>query len=288
MATNIDNSQPTKFPTVAELRRLVKKRERARFSAMWFLEPIQVYFSYALIRLGLNSIGVTVLWLFVAFAGYAAIAVGTPAAMICGALLLYLKTILDGADGEVARFQKQFISPREDLESFIHGVYLDKVFHIIEKPLWGLSLGFGLYRQTGDWWIFAAGLCLSIFHGFCRHNGVVRSELPYKFQKAVKNLLQSGESEFGVEQGETKDSIPVRVLDKLVLWIRNGKRLNAMFLISATFDLFTLTMIGPRGATYGLMCIVGVLCPILATHMIVRTLRTNQLLVAAAKVASEK
>lgn len=288
MATKIKDTRHIEFPTVAELRRLVKKRERERFSAMWFLEPIQVYFSYALIRMGMNSIQVTVLWLFVAFAGYASIAVGTPATLIGGILLLYVKTILDGVDGEVARFHKQFISPREDLESFIHGVYLDKVFHIIEKPLWGLSLGFGIYRQTGDWWIFAAGVSLAVFHGFCRHNGVVCSELPYKFQKAVRNLVEAENSGFHAESSESKDTIVARVLDKITLWIKNGKRLNTVLLLCAFSDLLFQPTLGPRGAVYSLLCCVGVLCPLLATHMIIRTVQSNQLIISAAKLASDK
>jgi energy-converting hydrogenase Eha subunit C len=267
------------YPTVGELRRLVKKRERQRFSAMWFLEPIQAYVSYILIRLGLNSIQVTVLWFVVALAGYAVNCIGTPLAFIGGALLLYLKTILDGCDGEVARFQKQFVSEEQDLTTFINGIYLDKVFHIIEKPLWGLSLAFGLYISSGEPWIFAAGLSVALFHVFCRHNSAVQNDIPRRF--ATKVQAAAGHGQFAdLALNSTvaeQDSLPVRIFDKVNFWMRNGKRLNLLVIACSVVDLAL------SAAAYQAVCLMlltvsaAILAPFQIGFMIVRTLRRRVL-----------
>jgi energy-converting hydrogenase Eha subunit C len=278
------NSRGTiEYPTVGELRRLVKKRERARFSAMWFLEPIQAYFSYALIRLGLNSIQVTVLWFMVALAGYAVNCIGTPMAFIGGAVLLYLKTILDGCDGEVARFHKQFVSEEEDLTTFINGIYLDKVFHIIEKPLWGISLAFGLYVCFGEPWIFAGGLSVALFHVFCRHNSAMLADIPRRFAARVKAVAVHGQfADLDVDSAETaQDSVPIRIMDKVNFWMRNGKRLNSLIIGCSVVDL------GLSTAGYETVCLlvlfitVSVFAPLQVAFMIVRTLQ-NRVLVRSA------
>lgn len=255
---------------------------------MWLLEPIQVYFSYVLIRLGLNSIQVTVLWLLVAFAGYAVTAIGTPIAIIGGVLLLYIKTILDGADGEVARFHKQFITPQEDMESFINGVYLDKVFHIIEKPFWGLSLGLGMYFISGDVIVLIAGLLLGLFHTFTRHNGVVQSELAYKFQEPIQRLQAQDEFELPPVDPAQKDSILVRILDKLTFYIRNGKIFNMAVLFTALVDLMFPTQFAGRGATYLLVCAAGSISPFLCFYVMIRTVCTKQIVHRSVKMAEKQ
>ena len=280
--TNIHSSQ---VPTVRELRRIVKKRERERFSATWFLEPIQVYFSYVAIRLGLNSTMVTVLWLLVAFAGYAITAVGTPVTFIAGALLLYLKTILDGSDGEVARFRKQFVSAEDDLTSFIHGIYLDKVFHIIEKPLWGLSLAMGLYRMHGEPWIFAAGVSLAVFLGFCRHNATLQGDIPRQFAERVRKLRDAGAFSQFVDNEDQKDSILVRVADKAHLWMRNGKRFNMLVLLCGVFDTCAL-LSGKTGyAVLLLISATGVAVPFMLAYVIIKTVTTQTLIHRAIKIS---
>lgn len=273
-----------KLPTVRELRRLVKKRERPRFTAMWFLEPIQVYFSYVLIRLGLSSIHVTVLWLLVALAGYAVTAIGTPLAFIGGALLLYLKTILDGSDGEVARYRKQFVSQEEDLESFIHGVYLDKVFHIIEKPLWGLSLAFGLYRMTGEPWIFAAGVSLAVFHGFCRHNATLQQDIPRQFAEKAAAVFNSSQSTQAPAGAAKKDPIPVRAMDKLLLYMRNGKWFNLLVLLGASFDLVMGSLGYAQVGLFWLVVVAGCLSPVQMTRVIRRTISSKTLVQRAIQI----
>jgi hypothetical protein len=269
------------FPSVAELRRLVKKRERRRFSAMWFLEPIQVYFSYGLIWLGLNSIHVTVLWLCVALAGYAVTVIGTPLAFIGGCLLLYLKTILDGSDGEVARYHKQFVSEEQDLTTFIEGVYLDKCFHIIEKPLWGLALAMGLFHSTGQPWVFAAGISLAVFHGFCRHNATLQADIPRQFAERVRDLRRNRGFENLNHSTTTKDSLFIRIIDKAHLWMRNGKCFNLLVLIAAMLDL-SLGWFG-MPARCVLMLVTASACaaPFLITYVIVQTMRRHTLVVRA-------
>lgn len=280
------STEQTTMPTVGELRRLVKKRERRRFSAMWFLEPIQAYVSYVLIRLHLNSLQVTVLWLVVALAGYAVTAIGTPSAFIGGCLLLYLKTILDGCDGEVARFHKQFVSEREDLETFIHGVYLDKAFHIIEKPLWGLSLAFGLYRMTGEPWIFAAGVSLAVFHGFCRHNGTLQKDIPRQFADRARAVFGNGED--GGAERPDHDSLPVRAMDKLFFLMRNGKYFNLFVLMGATLDSVLLWNGRDGYGVFGLVATAGMLSPVLMAYVISRVVASKSLLRTAVEIGRSK
>ena len=276
MALEIEES--TESLSVAELRRLVKKRERLRFSAMWFLEPIQAYFSYVLIRLGLNSLQVTVLWFCVAFVGYAVTAIGHPLAFLGGALILYLKTILDGCDGEVARYRKQFVSEEEDLTTFIHGVYLDKVFHIIEKPFWGLSLAFGLFQMTGDVRIFAAGISYSVFLAFCRHNATLQKDIPHQFAKRIQSLYEVQGLEPPNSDEQSRESLFVRVADKIEFWMRNGKKFNLLVILAAIVDTVSLAAGGPTVAVLTLVVAVGLLAPFVMWHVVARTVSTRSLI----------
>jgi hypothetical protein len=266
----------SKPASVGDLRRLVKKCKRERFSAMWFLEPIQAYSSYLLIRLRLNSLHVTVLWLLIALIGYGVMTVGTPVGFLIGSLCVCLKIILDGSDGEVARFHKQFVSEHEDLTSFVHGVYLDKIFHIIEKPLWGLSLGYGAYRMTGEPWLIAAGVSLAVFNGFCRHNATLQKEIPKQFAERVRRVF--GPAENDVEAPVASDPLLVRVVDKFYLFMRNGKRFNLLIFGAALIDLCVLQTGGRPWGVAGIVGIAGVAAPVMMTFVIYRTVSTGALI----------
>lgn len=265
--------------SIQELKAIVKKRERERFSAMWFLEPIQVYCSYALIRIGLNSTQVAVLWLISAYVAYLLMAVGKPWAYMAGSILILVKTILDGCDGEIARFEKQFISESDDFRSFINGIYLDKVFHIIEKPLWGVSIAYGIYRTTGYGWILIPGIFISLHHAFWRVNASLKQDLPREFLGRYKNLKNTLKDRSSLGPNK-EDSILVRMLDKLDLWLRNGKWFNSIAFGAAATDAALLGFGLQAFACLVMVLIFGGIAPILVIFQICRIFNSEYMLKA--------
>jgi len=91
--------------------------------------------------------GVTLTALLVGLAAAAALANGSRAGLVGGALLLQLWYLLDHVDGQVARYRGT---------ASLTGVYLDYLMHYVVHAACPFGLGWGLFVQTGDpLWILA-------------------------------------------------------------------------------------------------------------------------------------
>lgn len=201
---------------------------------MRLLLAVQRKLTKGFIRLGVSSRVITCCWFVVALVGYAITAYGEPWSFTVGALVLFLKSMLDITDGEVGRYQGRFMDPATDLRSHMQGVYLDRMQHIIESPLWGLALGFGAFRLTGHAWLLICGTCLAAHQTFSRIDSILRRFVIATFAPRVRE-----QQHVCVGHGGQRDRRPrwtTRVLETLTLWIRNGKRFNLLVLLCGTAD----------------------------------------------------
>lgn len=260
------------LPTLAELRRAVWKPEYESYrpgTAMWLIGPAQVYVTYALVRLRVSSIGATVLWFVVVMAGYALLALGRPVATMAGCGLVLLKIVLDGVDGEIARHEKQFVSEADDLCSFVTGVYLDKSFHAVERPLWALAIGWGLATAHAQPLAWAAAVALSVHSTFTRFQALLLEQLPAQFARRVAAVTDRAALQRRVGDGPGPDSLVGRVADRLDLWLRNGKRFNLLVFSCAFADAVLAWTGRPPGVLLAAFMAAGAIAPLL----ILRTIR---------------
>ena len=198
-----------------------------------------------LLRTGIDSRAVTFSWFVVALAAYAVTTIGTPWAFASGAVLVYLKIALDIADGELGRYQKRFMTEAEDVASYMKGIYLDRVQHAIESPLWGVALGIGGYRLTGEMWCIVAGIVIALARSFWRFERLVTTNLAATFAQrieAVGRAQQAMEKPAGSERRRRRWG--GRIGSSLTLWVRNGKRFNFLILSAGVFDWIVLAATG--------------------------------------------
>ena len=187
-----------------------------------------------LLRIGVPSRVVTFAWFLVGLAGSATTALGQPWSFVFGALLVYLKLVLDIADGELARYQKRFMDEQTDIRTHMQGIYLDRMQHAIDSPLWGLALGVGAWRMTGDVRLIGCGVALAFFRSWVRFDGLLRKHIAETFALRIAALEESG-CELA-PAGRGNPSWLGRVADTLALWVRNGKRLNLLVLAAGLAD----------------------------------------------------
>lgn len=142
-------------PTLSELRGRVYKGSGGRSTgapvrppveignvfARKIARPAAVYGTWLAVRLGLSANQVTILALIANLAAALAIATGTRAGFVAGALLAQLAYWLDHVDGQVARWNGT---------ACLTGVYFDYLMHHVATLAIGFALGFALAVRTGS------------------------------------------------------------------------------------------------------------------------------------------
>ena len=131
-----------------------------RFSVMGFLLPFQSFITNVICHSPINSRQLTISWLIIKLIAYGILLMGAPWAFITGSLLIFIAIILDGSDGEVGRYKARVMTPEQDISTFINGLYLDRVSHILSTPLWPLAIAWGLYEIVGNPFVFIAAGCV--------------------------------------------------------------------------------------------------------------------------------
>lgn len=109
--------------------------KRARF--------FSIYFTKLFLFTAITPNQITVLSVLVFFSGVSLFLLGGRWPGVAGALLVFFATVLDGCDGEVARF-RQTRNPAGAL-------YVEPVSHDIQYGLMFLPLGIAATVQTGSW-----------------------------------------------------------------------------------------------------------------------------------------
>ena len=107
-----------------------------------------IYLTSLLIKTPMSANQVTALFIVMGWGIAALMAVGTPAAMLTGGVLLQVWFIFDGVDGELARYRGT---------ASLKGMYLDHMSHAMVRPFVFAGIGWGLYRTTGHASMVAAG-----------------------------------------------------------------------------------------------------------------------------------
>jgi len=69
-------------------------------------------------------------------------------ALVAGAIMIQVHFVFDCLDGELARFQQR---------TSIYGGWLDQMIDRISEFIFVMGLTWGLYRQSGDWWLWPLG-----------------------------------------------------------------------------------------------------------------------------------
>ncbi|NOX54764.1 MAG: hypothetical protein GXP27_10060 [Planctomycetes bacterium] len=116
----------------------------------------------------------TISWFVLALIAYGFFCIGRVWTFLLGTVLIFLKMVLDIADGEIGRAQGGHLDKAEDASRHLRGIYLDRVQHAVESPIWGMTLGLGTYRLTGDAWMVLCGMCVSAARVFWIAEPLVR------------------------------------------------------------------------------------------------------------------
>ena len=260
------------------------RKSRLQRKTYWTITRVLTLFhdplTRLLVRLPVGARLLTVLWFAISLVAYGLFSFGAPWAFVCGALLVYVAIIFDLCDGEVARYRALTMTPQRDLETYVGGMYLDRIFHFLSSLLWPLAIALGLYRMLGYVEVFVAAIGLVLFHGFRRCEPWFKLYLIQRFKPKVSELIKDGKLELAARQPEPSESILARVGAKISLWVHNGKRFNFLLLLGGIADcIFQLTM-GPTKclALYGLFTAAGVASLFLLFTAIINVVNRNALL----------
>jgi phosphatidylglycerophosphate synthase len=115
---------------------------------------ISLYITNLLIKTPITPNQITIFWCTLDILAGISFSFGVYKYFIIGTLLMQLAYILDGADGEVARYKNK---------ASLKGEYLDRLCHDISYPALFIGLSIGLYERYNDIWILILGFSASIF-----------------------------------------------------------------------------------------------------------------------------
>ena len=272
-----------KIPTIDEISSSLH-RERLRHTKgrplLRCLVFLAIRLTYVLMRLGVQARMVTILWLVLLFVAYGVMLLGTSWAFVIASLLTYFFLMLDWSDGEIGRFDKQFMTHEEDIRTFINGLYLDRLAHGVTSPLWGIALGIGLYRCTSDPYVLAAGLALASFWGLRQVAGRVTAHLEERFRETIKEAVEQGGFQEFRKTAIPKDSLIVRILDLLDWRLGGVLSANLIILVASLIDLGMLISNGDTtcAVLYGVFLIMGCASLPLTLHLLIHPVRKNLVL----------
>jgi len=147
-----------KVPPIKELKVICRKRVETEWRDK-FNRSITIYFTKAFLHLGLTPDKVSVIALIVGLLSAAFFAIGSYGYLILAVLMHHLSHVLDGSDGEMARFDKSIRTGK--------GAFLEIVFFFVQFPLLLLAMGVGVFFNNPlpipDWIFLIAGLTASYF-----------------------------------------------------------------------------------------------------------------------------
>lgn len=130
-------------PTIRELKKFEKKD--AQGPILRACDFVAVYAGKAFLYLPFTPNEVTFLWIIVKMIGLLLLVPGEYVLGVIGVLIFHLGSIIDGADGIVARARQRFS---------LNGIYVDYVGHYFTNSLVLIALAFGVYIQNGGLLVF--------------------------------------------------------------------------------------------------------------------------------------
>lgn len=115
----------------------------------WFARRFAIYFTKLFLYTPITPNQITVISTAVFFAGIGLYFIDDIAVRVVGALLVFFSVVIDGCDGEVARFRKA--------GSPVGGGYVEPVSHDIQYGLAFLLLAIALFIHSANPWIIVVG-----------------------------------------------------------------------------------------------------------------------------------
>jgi phosphatidylglycerophosphate synthase len=147
-----------KIESPKELRRICQRRPKGSGLGvavkMAVMKRLSIYITWVLLHTPVTANQVTVSFIVIGLIGSFLLAFGNQWLSILGALVLFLHSVLDHVDGEVARYKK-ICSPG--------GKYLDLVAHKIVNPIVFACISFGVYHNCNAPMVFAFGFAAVTF-----------------------------------------------------------------------------------------------------------------------------
>jgi phosphatidylglycerophosphate synthase len=155
---------------------------------------------------------ITIFSVLVFFSGIALFFVGTYDYNIFACILIWLSIVLDGSDGEVARFRQK--------KSLVGGVYTEPVSHDIQYGFSFFLLGVAVYLNTGITYYLILGALASIFKLEFRF-------LKMRFGKLMSVINNDNSGSVGVDGGG--------VIARIVSYVNRNLFSSTGFLLMMTF-----------------------------------------------------
>lgn len=147
----------TVIPSVKELRKICQTAESAKHDSIlgrYFGRKLSIYLTHVLLHTPISANQVTILMLLVGMVSGTLFIIGNYWCSLAGSILFPIMYILDGVDGEVARYRNS---------CSLKGVYLDRVSHIITYPFLFIGITFGVYINNHDIRVFIFGFLATYF-----------------------------------------------------------------------------------------------------------------------------
>ena len=133
-------------PSVKELR-VICKRQKASGILLPLCDYLAFYVAKFFLYLPLTPNQITLTWIILKIVSAFFMITGDYTTMVIALLVFQLASIIDGADGTVARYRKRFS---------LNGIYVDYIGHYFCNSLLFVTLAFGVYHQTENWLSFIA------------------------------------------------------------------------------------------------------------------------------------
>src|SRR3989344_1393595 len=136
-----------KIPPIKELRKLAGKKSTAGF-----LNPMCDFLAFypakVFLYLPFNPVQITVIWILIKIITALLMTSGNVMLTIISLFIFQLASILDGVDGIVARYRKDYS---------YNGIYLDYIGHYLCNSLLLICLALGTYNYSGSSYALLAG-----------------------------------------------------------------------------------------------------------------------------------
>lgn len=245
------NTTDTTNTNLDEIIAEVRKPEHQNvqgWSVMRLLYPFHDLLTRVLIRSSISSRQLTVAWFLLSLVSFGVSAIGMPETFLAGAVILFVAIVLDLCDGEIGRARAKHMSAKEDLRSFIKGMFLDRMCHTICTPLWPIAVAWGLYRLHDHWQaqvaVMVAGLAVAAYQTACRALPHLGAYLAIYFRDRV--IATEALRDVKLTDRDRGQSVSARAAQRIEMWIRNGKRFNFMILVASAADVVLAVWMGTQ------------------------------------------
>ncbi len=131
-------------PSVKELMHLIP-RKRAEGFILPACDFLAYYATKPFLYLSLTPNQITVLWIAIKVMMTFLMLKGDYFLTVVALLIFQLASIIDGVDGNIARYRKHFS---------LNGIYLDYVGHYLCNTVLLIALGIGLFQTLKSWLVF--------------------------------------------------------------------------------------------------------------------------------------